>query len=77
MALPLNGENGITVHLHEKNKIHRISMPHHTQKSISGDIKICKEEIKNHEYGDFSKQDLTLTKFDKLKSHTSVLQKAL
>lgn len=67
----------LTVHLPEKNKIHVISMPHHTQKSIWGDIQTCKEEIKNHEYGDFSKQDQTLTNFDKLKSHTSVLQKAL
>lgn len=45
MALLINGENGITVHLYEKNKINWISMTHHTQTSISGDIKTYAKRI--------------------------------
>lgn len=43
-ALPINEENGITVHLYEKSKINYISMPHHTQKKLtSGDIETYKK----------------------------------
>lgn len=48
-GLPLNGKNGITIHLCEINKINWVSMPLYTQKSIAGDIKthVRKQRIYN------------------------------